>query len=552
MAILEIAKIQVRRGQENVTGLPQLASGEFAWAIDTQKLYIGNGSLDEGAPEIGNTEILTEHSIPYLESLFTVLTNVNYIYQGHSTAEIITGPDIENDIQRTVQQKLDDYVNLYDFGGVLNDVSGEALQNAIYQLFLNTDKTEPSSRVTLKIPAGIFYIDRTIYIPPYTNIVGEGKDKTVLIVSSDITDPLFYFCDQTSLPGIPGSPVLYPSINSGSRPTNIFISGITFQHGPAVSLDRKIMISADCAKDSIITNCKFVGNYEAGVTGPFSNQEAYAAIEIRGQSALTTENLIIDNCTFNGFGSAILSNFDHNDTIISNCKFENLYRGITYNYDLSESGDLIGPIRSRIINNSFENIDREAVYVGANDGTPTDHLLLGNNYKEVGNYLLGDNSSYYSIVKLSTNRNKVIEDYYKRFDYINLSGDNFIQPIEGNYYLNDHSVYVVNTLTNSTTTLLKLPHNQDSQKFKIDYSTVWDGQGISRKGELLINVATTNVEPYNTATITDSYTYFGPSDGGSVFTANLNTMTHIVSVDHSIEGSYNGPGRISFKYSQLQ
>jgi len=60
MAVIQISKIQVRRGlQEN---LPQLGSGEMGWSIDERRLYIGNGTLAEGTPEIGNTEILTIYS----------------------------------------------------------------------------------------------------------------------------------------------------------------------------------------------------------------------------------------------------------------------------------------------------------------------------------------------------------------------------------------------------------------------------------------------------------------------------------------------------------
>jgi hypothetical protein len=60
MAVIQISKIQVRRGlQEN---LPQLGSGEMGWSIDERRLFIGNGTLTEGAPEIGNTEILTIYS----------------------------------------------------------------------------------------------------------------------------------------------------------------------------------------------------------------------------------------------------------------------------------------------------------------------------------------------------------------------------------------------------------------------------------------------------------------------------------------------------------
>jgi hypothetical protein len=60
MAVVQISRIQIRRGKaQSGTGIPQLASGEMAWAIDTQELFIGNGSVFEGAPGVGNTKILT-------------------------------------------------------------------------------------------------------------------------------------------------------------------------------------------------------------------------------------------------------------------------------------------------------------------------------------------------------------------------------------------------------------------------------------------------------------------------------------------------------------
>lgn len=61
MAIIQISRIQHRRGLQE--DLPQLASAELGWSIDTRRLYIGNGTLEEGAPTLGVTEILTEYSI---------------------------------------------------------------------------------------------------------------------------------------------------------------------------------------------------------------------------------------------------------------------------------------------------------------------------------------------------------------------------------------------------------------------------------------------------------------------------------------------------------
>jgi hypothetical protein len=60
VAIVQISRMTNRKGlQEN---LPQLAGAELGWSTDERRLFIGNGTLQEGAPEIGNTEILTEFS----------------------------------------------------------------------------------------------------------------------------------------------------------------------------------------------------------------------------------------------------------------------------------------------------------------------------------------------------------------------------------------------------------------------------------------------------------------------------------------------------------
>ena len=60
MAIVQISRITNRKGL--IENLPQLAGAELGWAVDTRQLFIGNGTLQEGAPVIGNTEILTEFS----------------------------------------------------------------------------------------------------------------------------------------------------------------------------------------------------------------------------------------------------------------------------------------------------------------------------------------------------------------------------------------------------------------------------------------------------------------------------------------------------------
>lgn len=197
MAVVQISRIQVRRGKANDgTGLPQLASGEMAWAIDTQQLYIGNGAVSEGSPAVGNTRLLTEND---LNSYSNLLSLLQYTYKVNDTT-IVTGPSANTPIQRTFQTRLDDLVTTANFGALGNAVNDDtaSLQRAINELFLNP--SQPSStysgsypsgtpdavqtRVVLQIPPGIYYTSSTIFIPSYSTLVGAGADKTIIYYNS--------------------------------------------------------------------------------------------------------------------------------------------------------------------------------------------------------------------------------------------------------------------------------------------------------------------------------------------------------------------------------
>jgi hypothetical protein len=85
MAVIQIAKIQVRRGlQEN---LPNLDAGEFGWSTDTLRLYIGNGSTGDPdyAPVPGNTEVLTVYSS--LSEIAMLSANVDILLSNVSTLQ---------------------------------------------------------------------------------------------------------------------------------------------------------------------------------------------------------------------------------------------------------------------------------------------------------------------------------------------------------------------------------------------------------------------------------------------------------------------------------
>jgi len=263
MAVYQISRIQIRRGQANQgTGLPQLASGEMAWAIDTQELYIGNGSVGEGAPAVGNTKILTTND---LSSQAGLINSIFYTYKVDDST-IQTSTISGQVVQRSIQKRLDDNVNTNDFGVVITsniqpDVDAtNSLQHTINELYRNSTKASDvdnygqsthdavARRVVLTIPPGIYNTNRTLYIPSYTTIVGAGSDKTIIKYNPTVTFtglttqdnyPIITFFDvtnvTTNLAGssaignayIPGGNAVATSISLA----NSYISGITLHVG---------------------------------------------------------------------------------------------------------------------------------------------------------------------------------------------------------------------------------------------------------------------------------------------------------------------------------
>ena len=157
MPTVQISRIQHRRGK--ATDLPQLAAGELGWSVDTQRLYIGNGTVADGAPAVGNTEIVTSGSPSFSGAL-------SYVYKGYlgDATPIVTGAS--GDVSRTLQKRLDDYVSVRDFGAVGDDSTADvsAIQRALDELYRDTDKDDARARRILFFPAGTYKILSLIHI----------------------------------------------------------------------------------------------------------------------------------------------------------------------------------------------------------------------------------------------------------------------------------------------------------------------------------------------------------------------------------------------------
>lgn len=519
MAVVQISKIQHRRGKETITGLPQLASAELGWAVDTQKLYIGNGSVSEGAPAVGNTEILTEKT-----NIFQLLDQ--YQFQGNTDATVQTGEFSNDPVKRNIQQRLDDIVSIKSFGvvgdGVTDDTS--ALQRAVDQIFLNSgDKFNANSRRALKLEAGSYKVTNTIHIPPYANIIGDGPDKTIITMHVDPNElsqtakPVFQTVGGDSTPG---SYVEFASMQNLSRPQNIMIQGVTLSVDSAVTADAPLMY-LDNTTESIIDNVKFTGTWNAldGLDA------AQCGIELRGLGALTSENVLISNCQFTQLSIGVYSIFDTQTITIKDSLFTFGHVGVDLGRTSSGSGSQSqGPRHYLITNSKFDKIDDFGIAVHApNNTTPFGHTSSSNIFVDVGNNGNGQNSPQTSVIKFDGELCQSIGDFFERDAFVNensLSAVPFKPTVDGLHHTQTRMKTATLAEVDAPTQIIKLPFTKDKIAY-IDYLIVKDGTSsdTTRQGRI-----TLSVRDDSNINLTDSYSHTGNSDGAVEWTANLDDM----------------------------
>lgn len=510
MAVVQISRIQVRRGQsQQGSGVPQLASGEIGWAVDTRELYIGNGSVSEGAPAVGNTKVLTQY-----DNLFSVADT--YIYKD-GAGTVATGGIGGTDVQRTLQDRLDDRVSGRAFGltGETSQIATTRLQTAIDQLFINdATKGNPSSRIVLHLEAGEYIIDSTIYIPPYTTIVGAGADKTVIRTTTASTD-MFVTVNSSSTPGSPADISTTTTLNQA---TNITLKGLTLE--TTVS---NTALTLNCCKDSIFEDVR--------IKGPWTSGDALSTdigLEMNNlslvSSVVETRNNSFRNVTVNGFTYAVSSDWDINNNNFIDCDFYDLGYGFAYGTNLETldpdqySSKNYGPYSNVIERCRFTDIDRQAIWIKFGEWNKS----INNRFVACGNDGAAEYLSQHSIIKYQTNTNFSEGDYFSRTEILGFTPGywtsfDYHAEIEGavNCTLGE-----VHTVTSTYTGLdgsgdpiyskvFRLPAEIDiaNQTYEIDYVITSRSYAAHRSGTL-----TLICDGYNkTILIDDDHNFIGAS-----------------------------------------
>ena len=508
MAVVQISRIQVRRGQKNAgSGLPQLASGEFGWAVDTRELYIGNGAVSEGAPAVGNTKVLTE-----FDNIFSLTDS--YTYRSEDSF-IVTGGDASTPVKRNLQQRLDDIVSGRAFGltGQTSQNATTKLQTALDQLYLNdANKGSAQSKVILNLEAGEYIIDDTIYIPPYATIVGAGSDKTIIRTTTASTD-MFKTVNSSSTPGTPATDASTTTLNQA---TNIRLEGITIE----TTQPNKALILQNC-KDSTFRDVKLKGPWESGDSVSTSD----VGLTMNSLSGtVETKNNTFENCAVEGFSYGISSDWDIHNNTWDTCEFFKCSYGFAFGTNLNTLNSLVGSGQekgpySNIINNSrFDNINRHAIWVKFGDLNTSS----GNTFRLVGTEGAAEFQATHSVIKYETPGNTSLRDFFARTEVLSYTPGYwtsfaYLPEIEGTVLAEFGQTHVLNTILRTGTDAngpigikrFRLPGEPDiaSQQFEIEYIINSTAYSASRSGVLTLTLNGID----KTVTVSDTYDYIGTS-----------------------------------------
>jgi len=433
VAIVQISRITARKGLQE--DLPQpLAGAELGWAVDDRRLFIGNGTLEEGAPIVGNTEVLTEFS--------DILSFAGqYTYKGEAagyTAQ--TGATPSSPISQSIQSRLDSYAVATDFGilgdGATDDTA--AINRALYQLFCV--QTNTAIRRSLFFPAGTYIVTDTIKIPPYARIYGEGANSSIIRFlvqnwaanTAYAESTLVYYVPTStyyrSIAPVPATGVVISNAlywAAESLPSYVVQTadslqqtGVNIATNGAISPQNIEMSSMAIVTDQIhdgllIENAQQCSFSNMNFTGPLTevdlttSVDGTVAVDWSSTVSLPCKQVNFDNCKFSGFTYSINTEQQIQGCVVSNSQFDTLYQGAILGGTTPSNG---GPTGVKFIGNLFDNIYEEGILINGVSLNATGY----NVFYDVGNHFNGTALPASAVITIDAINNISVGDMFQR------------------------------------------------------------------------------------------------------------------------------------------
>jgi len=433
VAIVQISRITARKGLQ--VDLPQpLAGAELGWAVDDRRLFIGNGALEEGAPVVGNTEILTEFS--------DILSFAGqYTYKGEAAGYTVqTGATPGSPVSQSIQSRLDSYAVITDFGAIGDGVTDDtdAINRALYQLYCVQNNTQ--IRRSLFFPAGTYIVTDTIKIPPYARLYGEGAESSIISFvvqnwaasTAYAQGTLVYYVPTTtyyrSIAPVPATGIVISNAlywaaeslpgyvvqtadslqqtgvniatNGATPPKNIEMSGMAIQTN---QLHDALLIenAQHCFFDSVdIIGPLVEADLNTGV-------DDINAIDWASTPSLPCQHVNFNNCRFAGFTYAVNTEQQINGAVISNSQLDTLYQGVVLGGASPSNGGATGV---KMMHNIFDNIYEEGILINGVSLNASGY----NMFYDVGNHFNGSSSPASAVITIDAINNISVGDMFQR------------------------------------------------------------------------------------------------------------------------------------------
>lgn len=370
MPVVQISKIQLRRGQKNSqSGIPQLSSAEMAWAVDTQELFIGNGAVSEGSPYVGNTKIITEHD------------NILDLISGYRFAN--DDVSITDSVSRSLQSKLDEYVSVLDYGAIADGSTDctDAFERAFTELFRNVND---DYKKILMVPNGTYLFTRDLEIPSNTELRGETRDGAILNLDQNNVRLLTSTGDQLV------------NFNSTNRPENIEIANLTIQRSSG-------QFTITGAKNCLFSRVTFKGEYYLGNAVSALSTEPSAVFWQNTIAGTVVDEIDFDSCIFESNSVSVKclqtvvaeSRIDFND-----CFFY-----------VNDTGIYIEGVQEQENNWKIDDCRFEEIFANGIRSTQGRGTLINNSrFKNCGNGVNSAGSPSDNIIYFGESRGNVVKD----------------------------------------------------------------------------------------------------------------------------------------------
>ena len=474
MAIIQISRIQVRRGREQQgTGVPRLASGELGWAVDTQRLFIGSGNTQEGAPSEGNVRLLTEN-----DNILNLTDQYTYGAEFNEAGDLIQSA--AGAVARSLQNRLDDFVSANNFGVAGDGVTDDTvkLQAAVNALFaVGFDRSS-----VLFIPAGTYLISQPLQIPPYAQIIGAGVENTIIVSNTG-----------TVFETIGDAPI--NQVTQDQQPRHLKITDLSI-----VCNSNETAIFLHSCRDSEFRNLRLTGSWDITSVNNSSYAFEFAAVS----DVITCADNVFENIDIEKFARGIDSPRKIINNKFKNINFYELDKAIVFGDDQLPNA---GPARNTIENCRFEFVYNQGIQVLSGEH----NVSRSNQFINVGND--GGNAPIVPVIDFRTNTNISVNDYFDRTE-LTAPNTQIGSPLLNQEYVAEvagrtkfENLFAIETPIGQQfnfVSFVKLPLIEKGTIF-VDYVYNIEGSDIVREGVLEITVNRSSLS----VVLVDDYTTTG-------------------------------------------